>query len=109
MEIASEIGHLPLSDEELVELSGSPARAVAERVAALEALTARVRGEGLRIDPTAPISRALADEAASVRIAGRDLARVADPGEKTHPDKASRVLGKAIALPGCCKRSPRCT
>ena len=80
MEIASEIGELPLEDEELVELARGDARALDERIAAMRALETR-SAEGL--DLVALATRAIEASEPSLRIAGRSLLLAVDPDAAT--------------------------
>lgn len=94
MEIASRIGHLPLSDRELVEVAERPGEAPSESVAALRALAHRAAEGPLEADPTAAIEIALARPDAGLRIAALDLLRAVAPAEGL-----ARLIETARAAP----------
>lgn len=75
LEIANQVGELPLEEEELVELVRDPDRAASARASALRALAQR-DAEGLE---RAAIARvAMNDGDATVRAAGRELLLAVD-------------------------------
>jgi len=75
LEIASEIGEIPLDDEELVEIASNASKPAKARASALEALSARPENAAIR----ATAEAALGDQEPEVRIAARDLLYAMDP------------------------------
>lgn len=75
LEIANEVGELPLEDEALVELAADPSRPAAARVSALDALAAR---GGKDLDRRSLAERAMGEPEPSVRTAGRRLLLAVD-------------------------------
>lgn len=79
LEIANQIGVIPLDDAELLELAKRTQAAPDERVSALRALAARLRDGADREGVGRAARRAVEAKSASVRNAGRDLLLALDP------------------------------
>ncbi len=97
MEIANEIGELPLESEELLELVRASARPPDERASALHALAARADEPEARGPARVALELGLADEAARVRIAARDLLLVLDPDAALAEWRATASGGATLA------------
>ncbi|MFK7899007.1 MAG: PVC-type heme-binding CxxCH protein [Myxococcota bacterium] len=100
MEIASEIGELPLEVEELLERLAGSDGAPRDRMAALSALAGRFasgRGtDALRDDAMEAASAALESEDAGVRGAARDLLFQLDPEAGVRAFLAAAEGGEAV-------------
>lgn len=79
MEIATQIGELPLDSAELLELVTGAGSRPDERVSALAALTARARAGEAGNELRAATDFALESASPAIRNAGRDLLRALDP------------------------------
>ncbi len=79
LEIATEIGQLPLGNSELLELVQSPAASRAEKVSALGALASQAALGDSESEARQAVEFALDSGSPQVRVAGRDLLFSLDP------------------------------